>query len=256
MRKMGILAMVMLGVLLFAFPASAVVIALDGGDGLGTGLQAQLNNITLGPNPGVSSVNVNSADQISTTFDNYWTLTASGGSVTTFVVAVAGNANQNEFGIFYGNVFVPIFTGLVNGGGGPATGLKTVSIVSGEVYINGFDTLKNIGGKVFGYYLKGPGGLFYSDDSLNPSGAQQMVAFQGKDIDTIQIPGFDSGLWISNEYLLGWEDLPYFNGSDHDYQDLVVMVESVKPIPEPGTMMLLGSGLVGLAGWGRKKFRK
>jgi hypothetical protein len=28
------------------------------------------------------------------------------------------------------------------------------------------------------------------------------------------------------------------------------------PIPEPGTMMLLGSGLVGLAGWGRKKFKK
>jgi hypothetical protein len=30
----------------------------------------------------------------------------------------------------------------------------------------------------------------------------------------------------------------------------------IQPVPEPGTMMLLGSGLAGLVGYGRKRFRK
>ncbi len=212
----------------------------------GSSLQTVLNNISEG---GVSTTNVNT-DQVAG--DKYWNLTASGGSVATMIIEIAGYAGQNEFGIY--EATNPSNKVTLFHGGDQAGDFVTVSIkANGNVYLStaGSSPVTTFSGPTFGYFLKSPTTTFYSNDALNSDAADHMVAYQGKG-QTVTTPGNYPGEWTNNEYILAWEDLAA-PGADFDFDDMVVMVESVKPVPEPTTLGLMGLGLMSLAFAARRR---
>lgn len=213
------------------------------GDG-GASLQGILNDITVNP-AGNSSVNV-TADALSDTADSYWSLTATGGSISTLIIELAGFADNNKFGIY--DKSDPSKQVQLFGGSAGSGDMAMVSIrADGSVWVNLFtDSGINFATNEFGYYLdsshSSDGGFWYSDTTLNSDEMDHMAAYQGKGTDIVRLDAnLSAGLWTENEYILAFEDLASCP-SDCDYNDFVVMVESVTPVPEPATMVLLGFG--------------
>jgi hypothetical protein len=108
-------------------------------------------------------------------------------------------------------------------------------------------TLFNASGNfVFVETLSGSGsgvGPWYSDDR-NSSTVDHFLAFDVSDLETSS---------TGRAWLIAFEDLA--DGGDWDYNDLVAVVTDVAPVPAPTSILLLGSGLMGLAGL-RRNFRK
>ncbi|HRS10286.1 MAG TPA: DUF4114 domain-containing protein [Sedimentisphaerales bacterium] len=241
--RFAILSFVVLG--LFAAPA---LCDMSYGDG-GAALTDVLDSITTNP-AGNSSVNV-VTDPIAEGQDDQWRITAVGGSVATMIIEVAGWANTNTFGVY--DFSDPTKSVQLFDGSAAAGAQAMLSIMAdGSVKVNLVDTGVDFAGVWFGFYIDSSGNLnnqgvdeggrWYSDTTRNSDGLDHMVAIQGTNTDTVQLPGLAAGLWTDNEFVLAFEDKAA-QFSDRDYDDLVVMVESVM-VPVPGAVLL---GLLGLS---------
>jgi len=158
------------------------------------------------------------------------------------LLEVAGWLDINTFGIYsYSDPskMLQVFSGP-NGQGDSAA----VTFQSGWVQLGSDDSTRILNfGTNFGYYITtGAPGTWYSEDDKNPGGWAQMLIYA--------FPG------VPNEYIIACEDQNRNIFSDNDFNDMIIKASEVKPVPEPATMLLLGSGLIGLAGFARRRFRK
>jgi hypothetical protein len=112
----------------------------------------------------------------------------------------------------------------------------------------------------FGFYLySNQNNYLYSEVSLNSDGIDYMTTYALPELIGTDLYTEENGVkehWTvkGSAYLIGWEDI--VGGGDGDYNDAMVLVSKIKPVPEPATMLLLGSGLIGLAVVGRRKLRR
>jgi len=195
---------------------------------LGGSLQAYFTSVA-------QTINVNT-DQDAT---QVWAHTSSNTTTYTLQLESTPNANVNDFGIYNASDAVPVLDLLI---AGPITvqGFSTATFKPGNVLVvNRFDALANLLGSQtfngldpngFAFYLKGPNGTFFTQDARNPGAKAQALAYAAT--------GSSAGTWW-----LCWEENSVAAGSDQDYDDCVILMESVNPTP------------VSRATWGQVKAR-
>lgn len=178
-----------------------------------------------------------------------------GNTITAFILSEQGTfQTTNTFGI-YGYTIAPDGTTVLGNTlelfNGPDTTGASVTLDFDPVTKEITATSPTIGSPVYmgpqlGFYLdsssQARGGTFYSQPELSTDFADHFNFYATGGSSSVN----------GADLVLGMEDLSN-NYWDSSYNDMVVGFTGVDPVPEPGTLLLFGSGLASLGFYFRRR---
>jgi hypothetical protein len=256
-------AFVVLSAVAFSCQAAYAACAF-GVSGDGISLQQALNaRLTAAPST--------TADCLAEGSDALWSVSGTGSS--TIVLELTANSNVDPFGIYDSTNpanRLEVFNGAAVGDGS-ANSTATITFTpvgpnwTASVTRNAVTTSATFGSAVFGFYLS----LVYlpnptiqanyaSQTFLNTDGPgapnDHLYAYKGNGatFNGSAPSNLIGQIFGSNSYILAWED-GAGNNSDRDFQDFVVVVKDIAPVPLPAAAWLMLSGLLGVGAFARKQ---
>lgn len=228
-------------ILAASFPLRSSQIKLGNtSDGAALTLQNVLNSIGAGVNAGTQQ---SAANQWKETDEDV---------VASLIVEIAGFKDANTFGIY--DVLNPTQRLVIFTGADSAAQTHLIEFDSdGDIFVKNASNKKTLRSKSgfgdnFGFYLTSKQGkTFFTEDFRNPGGLAQALVYEGTSLglDLNKNGSKETPFNMGLAWLMAWEDKAIFTDktADRDYQDMVVLVRNIEAVPEPLTILGVGTAL-------------